>query len=144
VSSRLSFVLNDPAANVILPGVGFLYNADTQTLLIKVSPEQRTFVLNTEAPVLATMTLKSDLKGLGHYTAQNTFGATAEVDNILDQEYGLAFKTGIWLGREELFFSMAPEEARRLYPNLRALLLCRLTEPYLQSQRPGGPTGMDN
>src|SRR5947208_3092078 len=36
MSSRLSFVLNDPAANVILSGVSLLYDADAQTLLIKV------------------------------------------------------------------------------------------------------------
>ncbi len=97
VSSQLSFVLNDPDAKVIPPAISFVYDTDTETLQLTVSPERRTFVLTPGIPVLSTLTLKSDVKRLDRYTGQNAYGATAEVNDILDEEYGIALNTRTWL-----------------------------------------------
>jgi hypothetical protein len=138
--SIFAFVLGDEDVR-ILPSLSSQYDADSQILKVSFKARVKDFLLADDRPKLSTIDFKNELLERTKYIASNAFGAKAEVTNTYSESYGIAFNTDNWLfGNSSSTFEqsatfnilLSPDRARLLKPNLRALFICKLREPWFR------------
>jgi len=162
--TRRSGFSNHPLIGTTTPGdhFGFLlatapasmpeskFDADTQTLSIILRGARIDFL----APYhkLDAVLVRSPNYDRSTYVASNAFGAKATVTELYGQAYGLAFDLDSWVFRaspsdaRELTYTMkmSSDEARVLKPDLKIILVCRLSEPWLRTSAHGHDATIDD
>lgn len=133
LSADVPFLLNDATSRDLNAEISFSYNADLETLSINITPRIERFV-EAQGLTFAVLKLKSEVRQIGEYPGENSYGAATEVMEVQDSLYGVSFERNSWLNGAKIFIKMKPHEAKRLDQDLGVLLLGRLSSPWTLQQ----------
>jgi hypothetical protein len=131
--SVLAFVV--PAGADSADQSSFNFDADAQSMKAELDG---TFALGLHFPRLELRGFRHDE---GSYISTNAFGAKVRVSKFHDEDYSVTFFTDYYKDqvfhrsdRVSFLLPMASEEARRRETGLRFLLVCRLIDPWAESE----------
>jgi hypothetical protein len=123
----------------------FKYDADAQAMGVTLTGHTIRFIMDKDKPTLDGVLVRHITKDRDSYIGGNAFGASVKVDRTYSEEFGVVFEPANWLFHHSNQYSrefsylvaMEPEKAKAIKSDLKLLLLCRLTEPWLRHSAHG-------
>ena len=123
----------------------FKYDADAQAMGVTLSGRTMRFIMDKDRPTLDGVLIRRLSRDRDSYIGGNAFGASVKVDRTYSEEFGVAFEQANWLfgqsgGYTRTFsylLAMEPEIAKAIKADLKLVLVCRLTEPWLRHSAHG-------